>query len=143
MNMKRYSKLISIACFIVLVIGTFYIQESMASSKNPDFLIKKVSGNEEEVKGLSIFGEFTIGNHFLDTLHIDDTETTYTGGLSFIEKLNRVHQSPEIKQLQRDYRNFMRGKAENPALFYEDEAHLAYVNIDWDYETYHNRPSDF
>lgn len=141
--MKRYWKLISLACFIVLIIGTFYIQESMASSKNPDFLIKNVSGNEEEVKGLSIFGEFTIGNHFRDTFSIDDTGTTYTSERSFIETFNGTYQVPEIKQLQHDYRSFMRGKAESSPLFYEDEAHLAYVNIDWDYEIDHNRPSNF
>lgn len=141
--MKRYWKLISIVLVTVLVIGMFYIQASTAASNNPEFIIKKVSGSDDEGKKLSVFGEYITQGRHQDTVHIDETETIYTNEISYIESLNGVYHSPEIKQLQRDYRNFMRGKEVNPTLFYEDEAHLAYVNIEWDYHEMDHRPSNF
>jgi hypothetical protein len=121
----------------------FYIQASTAASNNPEFIIKKVSGSDDEGKKLSVFGEYITQGRHQDTVHIDGTETIYTNEISYIESLNGVYHSPEIKQLQRDYRNFMRGKEVNPTLFYEDEAHLAYVNIEWDYHEMDHRPSNF
>lgn len=116
----------------MLVIGAFYIQGSLASSGKPDFVIKKISGDEDVVKKLVIFGSLPSGNYREETLHIDDTETIYESERSFIESVEGVHLFPEIKQLQQDYRNFMRGKIKDPSLFYEDENHVAYANIKWD-----------
>jgi hypothetical protein len=141
--MKRYWKLISIVLVTVLVIGMFYIQASTAASNNPEFIIKKVSGSDDEGKKLSVFGEYITQGRHQDTVHIDETKTIYTNEISYIESLNGVYHSPEIKQLQRDYRNFMRGKEVNPTIFYEDEPHLAYVNIEWDYHEMDHRPSNF
>lgn len=141
--MKRYWKLISIVLVTVLVIGMFYIQASTAASNNPEFIIKKVRGSDDEGKKLSVFGEYITQDRHQDTVHIDETETIYTNEISYIESLNSVYHSPKIKQLQRDYRNFMRGKKVNPTFFYEDESHLAYVNIEWDYHEMDHRPSNF
>jgi hypothetical protein len=143
MNMKRYWKLISIVLVTVMVIGIFYIQASTAASNNPEFIIKKVSGSDDEGKNLSVFGDYSIQGRHQDTARIDEKETIYTNEISFIESLNGVYHSPEIKQLRRDYRNFMRGKEVNPTLFYEDEAYLAYANIEWEYHATDYRPSNF
>lgn len=129
--MKRYWKLFFLVLFVVLVIGAFYIQGSLASSGKPDFVIKKGSGDEEVVKNLVMIGSLPTGNYLNDTVHIDETETTYESERSFIESIDNVYLFPEIKQLQQDYRNFMRGKLKEPRLFYEDENHVAYAYIKW------------
>ncbi|MGM7721499.1 hypothetical protein [Metabacillus sp. Hm71] len=141
--MNRYWKLISIVLITVFVIGFFYIQSSTAMSNNPEFIIKKVSGSDDEGKKLSVFGEYITQGRHQDTVRIDEQETIYTNELSYIESLNGVYNTPEIKLLQRNYRNFMRGKELNPTLFYEDEAYLAYANIEGDYYELDHRPSNF
>jgi hypothetical protein len=132
MKMKSYWKLLSLVFFVALVIGSFYIQGSLASSGKPDFVIKKRSGDEEVVKNLVMMGSLPVGNYLNDTVHIDDTETIYESEGSFIEGLDNIHLFPEMKRLQQDYRNFMRGKFKDPSVFYEDENHVAYANIKWD-----------
>jgi hypothetical protein len=133
----------SIALITVIVIGNFYIGASIASSSNPKFFIEKVSGNDEEVKNLTVVGDFNVEDGFYDNVHFNDTETVYRSELSFIESLKGVNLPSEIKQLQSDFRGFMRGKAEDPALFYEDEDQLAYATIDWDYHQLDLKPSNF
>ena len=130
--MKHYWKLLSLIVFVSLVTGAFYIQGSLASNGNPDFVIEKRSGDEKLVKNLVVVGNLEIGNYIQDTLYIDDTETVYESERSFIENLDNAYFSPEIKRLQQEYRNFMRGKINNPSLFYEDENHVAYAYINWD-----------
>jgi hypothetical protein len=139
--MKRYWKLISILLFTVTVIGMFYFQASTAASNSPEFSIKMVSGSDEGKK-LSVFGEYNDRGSFQDSVQINESETIYRKEISFIDSLNGVFfQSPEIRQLQREHRNFMRGKEVNPSLFYEDEAYLAYANITSDFDEM--GPSDF
>jgi hypothetical protein len=136
--------MISTVLITVIVIGMFYFQASTAASNNPEFVIKKVSGSNDEGKKLSVYGDFITHGRPQDTLHIDDTETIYTNEISYIEDLNGVYHTSEIKQLQRDYRNFMRGKElTTTSLYYEDEDHLAYSNIEWDYQEMDARASDF
>lgn len=130
--MKRYWKLLFLVLFAVLVIGAFYIQGSLASSGKPDYIIKKRIGDEEVIKNLVIMGSIPTGNYLNDIVHIDDTETIYESERSFIESIDNHYLFPEIKKLQQDYRNFMRGKLADPSLFYEDENHVAYAYIKWD-----------
>jgi len=133
MKMKHYWKLLSLIVFVSLVTGAFYIQGSLASNGKPDFVIEKRSGDEEVVKNLVMSGSLQAGNSFEESLHIDNTETVYTSERSFVENVvENSYFSPEIKRLQQEYRNFMRGKISDPSLFYEDETHVAYAYINWD-----------
>lgn len=142
--MKRYWKMISTVLVTVIVIGMFYFQASTAASNNPEFVIKKVSGSGNEGNKLSVFGEYITQGRHQDTVNIDEKETIYTSEISYIEGLNGVYHTAELKQLQRDYRNFMRGKElTTTSLYYEDEVYLAYSNIEWDYQEMDARPSNF
>lgn len=130
--MKHYWKLLSLIVFVSLVTGAFYIQGSLASNGKPNFVIEKRSGDEEVVKNLVMLGSLQPGNYLEESLQIDHTETVYTSERSFIENIDNVYFSPEIKRLQQEYRNFMRAKISDPSLFYEDENYIAYADINWD-----------
>jgi len=139
--MKRYWKLISISVIIVLVIGTFYIQSSMASGSNPEFVFEKVSGNEQEIEGLTVFADFYKGNTGGAYLQISENGSVYNDGSTYVDRYQGINLSPELKRFIEDYRSFMRGKNLTPSYFYEDDKNIAYASIDWE----HNgvRPSDF
>lgn len=130
--MKHYWKLLSLIVFVSLVTGAFYIQGSLASNGKPNFVIEKRSGDEEVVKNLVMSGSLQSGNYLEESLQIYNTETVYTSERSFIENIDNVYFSPEIKRLQQEYRNFMRAKISDPSLFYEDENYIAYADINWD-----------
>lgn len=130
--MKHYWKLLSLIVFVSLVTGAFYIQGSLASNVNPNFVIEKRSGDEEVVKNLVVSGGLQTGNYYEESLQIDHTQTVYESERSFIESMDNNYFSPEIKRLRQEYRNFMRGKVINSSLFYEDENYVAYADINWD-----------
>ena len=54
----------------VMVIGTFYIQSSLATNEHIKIEFEKVSGNEDEVKNLMLYGDY-LGNrhHQYQLLH--------------------------------------------------------------------------
>lgn len=133
MKMKHYWKLLSLIVFVSLVTGAFYIQGSLASNGKPNFVIEKRSGDEEVVKNLVMSGGLQAGNYFEESLQIYNTETVYTSEKSFVENIiDNAYFSPEIKRLQQEYRNFMRGKISDSSLFYEDENYVAYAYIKWE-----------
>src|SRR5690625_1575955 len=109
--MKKYWILIVISVVMIASIGTFYIQSVFATNDKPAFVLEKISGDEKEVDSLliggSYYGELTyIGEDF----EIDLEGTRYLDDSSFFERVEGMYGSSQIKQLQKDYRNFMRGK---------------------------------
>lgn len=130
--MKHYWKLLSLIVFVSLVTGAFYIQGSLASNGKPNFVIEKRSGDEEVVKNLVMSGSLQAGNYYEESLQIDHTETVYEREKSLSEIMDNAYFSPEIKRLQQEYRNFMRGKISDPSVFYGDENYVAYADIEWD-----------
>lgn len=125
--MKRYWKLIAIVTVIVLTIGTFYVNSALSAGSYPEIVFKKESGNEELVEPL-ILG----GNYFADNighgLELTAEEATFEGERSFFERIRDMY-SPGMKQLQDEYRGFMRGKRGSVTNYLNSEDVLAYVNI--------------
>ncbi|WP_175639121.1 hypothetical protein [Metabacillus schmidteae] len=128
--MKRYWKLISVVLVIVLGIGIHYYQSATAASNNPQFTINKISGNSEEGNNIKVLGEIYSTNGFRENLYIDEEKTVYQKEISFLEDLNGMYFTPELKRLQNDYRNFMRGKDIRPVQYFEDETYIAYMITD-------------
>ena len=129
--MTRYWKLITITTIIVLTIGTFYISSAMAGNNYPEFVFDKQSGNEDEVALITIHGDYIKGERG-NSLEISSEGTVYANELSFLERLNGIYMGGEMKQLQNNYRNFMRGK-DNIWSTFEDQKRLAYVDINDNY----------
>ena len=129
--MTRYWKLITITTIIVLTIGTFYISSAMAGNNYPEFVFDKQSGNEDEVANLTLFGDYGAGLRG-NPVEISSKGTIYANDLSFFERLNGIYMDSEMERLQKDYRNFMRGKDNIWSLF-EDQKRLAYVDINDNY----------
>jgi hypothetical protein len=139
MSMKRYWKLITVATFIVLTIGTLYMQISLANSKYPEFVIEHKSGNKEELKPLTIIGDYVVDDATYIRTEISAEGTTYRNNpSSTLYFLSDNYLAPEIQRLKKDYRNFMRGKQEQIDLFFEDQNVLAYVEPNSEYLNTHN-----
>ncbi|SHG54391.1 hypothetical protein [Ornithinibacillus halophilus] len=139
--MKRYSTLISFITVIILVIGTFYIQKSFASSSLPDIEIKKVRGIDEEVNNLTIHANL-MNDGLYEQVEITNEETTFASDESFVERYLGSAQ-PEITELQKKYRNFMRGKIGGIEFFFEDDNYVAYADVVSDYGYSEIRNFDF
>jgi hypothetical protein len=131
--MKRYWKIMLICFVTLLVIGTFYIQSSLATTDHVKIEFEKVSGNESEVKNLMLYGDYLGNRHHqyqLSTpLQITSKETITPNNLSFLQKLDRITVLPMFDDLIKQHRNFMRGKDLAPTNFFEDENRLAYASI--------------
>lgn len=130
--MKRYLKLISLVTIIFLAIGTFYIQESLANKKHPEFFIKAKTGDVKEIETLSLSA--TLNNNY--ALSIDQNGSIYERPLSYLDalQLDDKYTTKEVKKLIKEQRNFMRGKNRSPVLYFDDEQTLAYVDINVDFK---------
>ncbi|WP_164670852.1 hypothetical protein [Virgibacillus doumboii] len=126
--MKRYWKLIAIVTVAVLTIGTFYIQSAISASNYPEVIIKKESGNEELIENITLNGSYFAGGNTSQPLTLTSEESNFRGERSFFERLRGMH-SPEMNQLQDEYRGFMRGKGGVVSSYLDSENVLAYVDI--------------
>lgn len=130
--MKRYWKTLSIAILIVLTIGIFYIQSSLAKSNYPDFFIETKSGDEEIAKNLTVSGRYVEKGKDETIIDISADGTSYINNFSYIELLLGKQEDKEIIDLQNKYRSFMRGK-EIYQNFAENEDVLAYADLNIDF----------
>lgn len=128
----RYSKLIAMLLVIVVIIPVFYIQSAVKGSEYPEFVFETESGNDEEVKNLTLRANYREGismdRTHGDQLLIDSDGSNYYGELSYFERLDGGYIDSDIQQLQDEYRSFMRGKMYNPSQFTEDEEKIAYAS---------------
>lgn len=129
--MKRYWKIGTLTLFIAVVLTGLFIQSSSAFSSHPEFVIEYRSGDEELGERLRIEGEYNETPRHSSLATITNEGTTYSE-LSYFSLLNGAFLHPEIKQLQENYKNFMRGKRESMQYFDETSEMLGYVMIDTD-----------
>lgn len=133
--MKKYWILIVISVVMIASVGTFYIQSVIAANNLPAFTIEKKHGDEKEIASLFMAGyyydELTyIGEEF--TIGIEGTD--YWRDKSFLGRIDHlydspIYYSPQIKQLQKEYRNFMRGKSNSIHSYFENEDSLVYADV--------------
>lgn len=125
--MKRYWKLIAIVTIVVLSIGTFYIQSALSASSYSEVIIKKESGNAELIEPVTLNGYYYVGNSH-QPLTLTSEESTFRGEQSFFERLRGFY-SPQMNQLQDEYRGFMRGKSGIASAYLNSGDVLAYANV--------------
>ncbi|TKC19033.1 hypothetical protein [Robertmurraya kyonggiensis] len=132
--MKRYWKILLLSIITLVVIGSFYIQASLAAKNTVQLKLEKRSGNEEELKGLSIHGDYGSGNLTQSFVHEADGETRILSGLSLIEEFTTSYTVPVIDKLIEEHRSFMRGKDLSPNYFFENESLVVYAGVKRDYK---------
>ncbi|MEK5068756.1 hypothetical protein [Sporosarcina sp. FSL K6-1508] len=126
--MKRYWKIISICLVTLIVLGTFYIQSSFATNEHLKIEFEKVSGDEDEVKNIKLFGDYAVGNMY-HPLEITSEETINPNNSPFLRKLERIYTPQMLEDLVKQQKNFMRGKDMVSTNFFEDEKLLTYASI--------------
>src|SRR5690625_2912178 len=133
--MKRYWKLITLTTFIVVITGALFIQAGLATSGFPEFVIEHKSGNQAEVKPLTIIGNYVVDETTHIRTEISAEETSYRHNeSSYLHVLKEDYLQPEMKRLIKDYRSFMRGKHEEQIhSFFEDQDILAYADLKSEY----------
>ena len=140
--MKRYWKLMILSFITVIVIGTFYISAGWAEKTDLTIEFEKVNGNEEELKDLTFYGEYLVGNMY-QSLQFTTEETFNRNDISFIEQLSPEYNAPIFKELIKNHKRFMRGKEISPSYYYEDENVLVYASFKGDFDPSPNRDVDF
>ncbi|MFZ3591739.1 hypothetical protein ACOI1C_21605 [Bacillus sp. DJP31] len=126
--MKRYWKIITICLVTVIVIGAFYIQSSLAA-ENIIIEFEKISGNENEVKNVTLNADFVV-DEVHQSLLISDKETKNLTNQSLVQQFTGSNTVAAYKQLIEKYGKFMRGKDLLLNNFYEDENLVAYVSVE-------------
>lgn len=125
--MKRYVLSIVLTLFIVISIGTYYIQ---ASIKLPDFRLETVEGDAEFASNLSVYTQFGERGSRTETILINTVGSHYENQESVFRRSHHYWYRgfDEIDQIIEEHRKFMRGKQIHAA-FYNSDSFLIYANI--------------
>jgi hypothetical protein len=130
MLVKQFWKLITLIIVIVLVLVTYFVQTGLVvAGQYPEFVIKKVSGDESEIKNVEIYSDYYHGNQYTSPLIISNEGSLYFAEQSYFKKLESNFPPNEASKLKENYRSFMRGKWHNPASYFENDEFLAYVDL--------------
>lgn len=122
--MRRYGLSIVFVLLIVISIGTFYIQTT--ASSYPDFILKKQYGDEKEIEGVSLRGQY-FNNRINATINVSSAGTKYMNERSLFGLIDPYYwDNGEVKQIVSEHRQFMRGKRGFNGI-YEDDQLLVYA----------------
>ncbi|MEG0749169.1 MAG: hypothetical protein RR408_03875 [Carnobacterium sp.] len=137
--MKRYWKLMAISLIAILAIAVFYLQPVFTKDQYPAFTFKTVKGDPSELNDLTLNAGYTpvliktnesTFSYTQEPLTLTNRETHYENQQSYFEKLSANSSDPQLQSLQKEYKQFMRGKYLDSHNFFEDDIFLAYVAID-------------
>ncbi|WP_430788911.1 hypothetical protein VBD025_02290 [Virgibacillus flavescens] len=128
--MKKYWKVSLVAIVILLGFGTFYIKSAMSAPEYPAFVFKNQVGDEEEVNPLVLDGYYQEGGAmagFSTQVQVTSNGTDYRDNISLLDQITGYY--PEkIKELQDEYRGFMRGKGPMINSYFESDQFVAYAD---------------
>ncbi|MGY3188368.1 hypothetical protein [Lysinibacillus sp. TE18511] len=127
--MKKYWKTILISLIIVTTIGSYYIQQAMASKKDVSFKIETTNGDKGEIDNLILQASYQNGGNIHRWLHIAKDGSTNQISRTFFRDLVEAHEPLMFQKYIQEYRNFMRGKVLNPGQYFEDEDRLIYTTF--------------
>ena len=148
--MKKYMRLFITFAFTVLVIGILYIQHVVANYDA--VMLKTLAGNDVELRKVVL--DLSVWKDDINIpARLENGKIHISNQYSLWETITGAKLSPEIKNLIKKERNFMRGKVGNNENYFEDEEYLAYVNVHYitelrienkgtpeQYEYYHHVP---
>lgn len=127
--MKKYWKTILISLIIVTTIGSYYIQQAMASKKDVSFKIETTNGDKGEIDNLILQASYQNGGNIHRWLHISKDGSTNQISRTFFRHLVEAYEPLMFQKYMQEYRNFMRGKVLNPGQYFEDEDRLIYTTF--------------
>lgn len=112
------------------MIGTFYIQSSLATDNHGKIDFEKVSGDEDELQNIMLYGNFLPDHsNVYQRLQITSEATIDSTNLSFSQKVSRLGIPYNLEDLVEKHKNFMRAKGLRTNLIFEDENVVAYATI--------------
>ncbi|WP_078544856.1 hypothetical protein [Litchfieldia alkalitelluris] len=142
--MKKYWKFTAILAVIVLSIGAFYVNSALSEEPFPEFVIQTQSGDSKEIESLVLEGSYSVTSsmsYVSTNLKITSEGSTYNSR-SFLDQI--IGHSPTvIKELQKEYRSFMRGKDAWVTSYFEDKQFLAYAGVEYDMRSFQSRDFKF
>lgn len=124
--MKRYWKSIILFVFIIGTFGFFYVQIAIANASLPKFEFVSVSGDEEYLDRLIIYGDYVRGE-VREPFKLTNEGMVYQRELNYIKQFQPFHRPESIERLHREERKFMRGRHDIWNTFVEDDDRLVHV----------------
>jgi hypothetical protein len=128
--MKRYRNMLVIAVMTTISLGVFYTKVATSESKLPNFYLSTEKGDAMEVKNLRIIADQNNDvNGGGNNLYITTSGSSYNKNSSIFDELNRDRfESKKLNDLQKDEKNYMRGKNWDNS-FYLDNDYVWYAVV--------------
>lgn len=141
-KLKRYWKLCTLTLVILLAIGVFYLKPILSKSEYPDFTIETIKGNPIELNGLTLQGYYSLDAQYQEefgmmysekTFSLNNKNLIYDKQKSFSNQLSYIDRTPQLDRLQKEHKNFLRGKNLQTQNFFEDASFLVYISLNQEY----------
>lgn len=129
--MKKYSKLIVMTVIMIATLIAFYIHLQSITDTFARFEIKTIEGDETLIEPFVVHGDTSSYYFNYEPFVLKNNETEYFREVSLTERLGNYYMSEKVKQLQKEYRNFMRGKTTNEASYGTTEEKVYYANFSY------------
>lgn len=121
--MKRYRNMLVIAAITTISLGVFYTKVATSESKLPNFYLSTEKGDAKEVKNLRIIADQNNDvNGGGNNLYITASGSSYNKNQSIFDELNKNRfESKKLNDLQKNEKNYMRGKNWESNFYYDND----------------------
>lgn len=127
--MKKYSKLIIITVVMVVTWIVFYVHLQSITDTFARFSFKTIEGDEALIDKIVVKGDTSSSQLTYEPFVLTKDDTTYLREASITERFGYFYTSEKIKQLQKEYRQFMRGKNYNVKSYGITEDNIYYAEF--------------
>ncbi len=126
--MKKYGYSFAFAAITVIFLAGFYTVSLSSAKEVKKLNISTLSGDAELIDGLSVVANAGY-NRLSYSVEVNSENSEWSLRHLFSDYASR-QDDLKIRQLQSDYKSFMRGKNYSIDHFYEDDNFLIYVEMD-------------
>lgn len=127
--MKKFGKLIGLLLMIILTLTIYYTHIHSLTDRFAQFEIEHVTGDEKVIEDVSIYGDLQGAVYSHEPLKLSIDGTTYLREEPLFKRYNFYYEEEYALEIQKKYRNFMRGKLIDEDALYETNEYIYYVDI--------------
>jgi hypothetical protein len=123
---------------LIITFGTFYVRVGISESNLPELYIKNEFGEKSEASPIVLSGSYGKGWKTNDQITITQKGSSYNSQKSFFDQLDPNIRQEKLIKLQKEERQFMRGKIAQDG-FYIENNFIVYADKDYSYDSNNRR----
>lgn len=126
---KKYSKLMIMSAVMLITWIVYYVNIQNLTDSFARFEFKTIEGDDSLIESIVMKGDMSTSYFTYEPFVLTKNGTLYFRETSLIDRFGDYYKSEKVKQLQEDYRQFMRGKNETVNSYATTEEKVVYADF--------------